>query len=194
MDRVHCLFLSARLTSTECRATLPISPPLLYFSHGGLHASGKRSVSLAIDTGAQSMRVKAPPSLSVFVGGVNTACGVPWCAGHGGGLLGTTATSVRWLQPRRSVLVGRVSFYRSMGTRRGRPGLKAGLRVSRWPVGAPRWPRRHGDDGEARGCTMGLRLGDHGVVAGVRMGACVPRGRRRPWPTPSQCGAPWPTR
>ena len=43
---------------------------------------------------------KAPPGLGDFVGGVNTACGVPWCADHGGGLPSTTAASVRWLRPR----------------------------------------------------------------------------------------------
>ena len=38
---------------------------------------GERLVSLASGAGAQLMWVKAPPSLSVLVGGVNVACGVP---------------------------------------------------------------------------------------------------------------------
>ena len=70
------------------------------FLPGGLHAGGERPVSLASDASAQSMRVEAPPSLGVFIGGVTTACGVPWCAGHGGSLLGTTTALVRWLLPR----------------------------------------------------------------------------------------------
>ena len=61
---------------------------------------GERPMSLASGAGAQLKRLKAPPSLGVFVGGVNTACGVPWCADHGGGLPSTTAASVRWLRPR----------------------------------------------------------------------------------------------
>jgi len=202
MDHRHSLWwtmstlLSPSLGSwwTERRAALPISPPFLCFSHSSLHAGGERPVSLASDAGAQSMRVKAPPSLGVFVGGVNMACGVPWCAGHGGGLPGTTAASVWWLRPRRGVSVGCVSFYGYVGMRRGRPGLKAGLRVSMWPVGAPRRPRRHGDDSEARGSTTGLRWGSHSMVTDVRMGTSVPRGWRWPWPTRSWCGAPWPTR
>ena len=68
------------------------------FFPGGLHVGGERPVSLASDASAQSMRVEGPPSLSVFIGGVHMECGVPWCAGHGGGLLGTTAVSVRWLR------------------------------------------------------------------------------------------------
>ena len=62
-----------------------------------------------------------------------------------------------------------------------------------WPVGAPRHPRRHGGDDEARRSTTGRWWGDLGVVMDVRVSACVPRGRRRPWPTHSRCGAPWPT-
>ena len=38
---------------------------------------GERPVSLASGAGARLMWVKAPPSLSVLVGGVNVACGVP---------------------------------------------------------------------------------------------------------------------
>ena len=130
---------------------------------------------MATATVGSKWRPKLPRALATVIGGSSM-----------------TAASVWRLRSRRGVSVGRVSFYGSMGTWRGRPGLKAGLWVPMWPVGAPRRPRRHGDDSEARGCTTGLRWGSHGVVAGVRVGACVPRGRRRPWPTRSRCGAPWP--
>jgi len=52
--------------------------------------------------------------------------------------------------------VGRVGSYGSMWTRRGHPELRVGLLVSRWPVGSSRRPRRHGDDGEARGSLRAL--------------------------------------
>ena len=67
--------------------------------------------------------------------------------------------------------------------------VRRGSRVRKW------WPRHDGGIVSAactRGCTMGLQYSGHGVVAGVCMGAGVPRGRRWPWPTRSRCGAPWP--
>jgi len=57
-------------------------------------------VSLYGGASAQLMQVEASPSLGVFIGGVTMACGVPWCAGHGGSLPGMTAAPVRWLRPR----------------------------------------------------------------------------------------------
>ena len=75
--------------------------------------------------------------------------------GHGGGLPSTTAASVWGLWPQRGVTVGSVGSYGSMWMQRGRPELRVGLPVSRWPVGCSRWPRRHGDDGEARGSLRG---------------------------------------
>ena len=83
--------------------------------------------------------------------------------GHGGGLPMTLAASVWGLWPQRGVTVGCVGSYGSVWTQRGRLELKAGLPVSRWPVGTSRRPRRHGDDGEAHGCTTGLQRGGHGV-------------------------------
>ena len=70
--------------------------------------------------------------------------------GHGGrpsdhvGSVGVVAMASE------GVTVGRVGSYGSVWMRRGRPELRAGLLVSRWPVGSSRQPRRHGDDGEAR--------------------------------------------
>ena len=56
-------------------------------------------VSLRGGASAQLTRVEAPPSLGVFIGGVTTACGVPWCADHGGSLPGMMVVPVRWLRP-----------------------------------------------------------------------------------------------
>ena len=41
---------------------------------------------------------------------------------------------------------------------------------------------------------MGRRWGGLVMVVEVRVSASVPRGQRRPWPTCSYCGAPWPKR
>ena len=160
MDRVHRIFLSARLTCTECRVALLNSPPLLYFFHGGFHAGGEHPVSLDNGASVQLMLVKAPSSLGVFVGGVNTACGVPWCAGHGVGLPGTTAASVWGLRPRRGVPVEFVSSYGSVG--RGE-----GVQGSRWGFGFPRG--RYGLPGGHDGMVMtarhaGAPRGSGGVV------------------------------
>jgi hypothetical protein len=57
-------------------------------------------VSLRGGASVQLTWVEALMCLGVFIGGVNTACRVLWCVGHGGSLLGTTAAPVRWLRPR----------------------------------------------------------------------------------------------
>ena len=75
-------------------------------------------VSLRGGASAQLVRVEAPPSLGVFIGGVDMACGVPWCGGHGGGLPSTMAASVRWLWPRRGISVLCVSFTRFLRAQR----------------------------------------------------------------------------
>jgi len=67
----------------------PVSPAAM------LLPAASSLVSLRGGASAQLTRVEAPPSLGVFIGGVHMACGVPWCAGHGGGLPGTMAASVR---------------------------------------------------------------------------------------------------
>ena len=69
----------------------PISPTVV------LLPAASSLVSLRGGASAQLTWVEALSSLSVFIGGVTTACGVPWCAGHGGSLPGTTVAPVRWL-------------------------------------------------------------------------------------------------
>ena len=63
-----------------------------------------------------------------------------------------------------------------------------------WPVGVLRRPRRHGDDGEAHGCTMGLQRGGHGVRVSYpwlqRIGWARQGGARRSqWTWPRWSGA-----
>ena len=117
VDRVHHSFLGHGLRATGSCAggrrggCSPVSPTVVLLPAASL------LVSLRGGASAQLTRVEAPPSLGVFVGGVNVACGVPWCAGHGGGFPGTTAASRRWLRPQRGVSVVRVSFTRLLRAR-----------------------------------------------------------------------------
>jgi len=100
VDRVHHSFLGHGLRAPGSCAgdrrggCSPISPTAMLLPVASL------LVSLHGGASAQLTWVEAPPSLGVFIGGVTTACGVPWCAGHGGSLPGTMTALVRWLRSR----------------------------------------------------------------------------------------------
>ena len=93
-------FSQAWSMCTGCRHVRGGEEEILCFLPGVLLPAASLLVSLRGGASAQLTRVEAPPSLGVFIGGVTTACGVPWCAGHGGSLPGTMAAPVRWLRPR----------------------------------------------------------------------------------------------